>query len=210
MSMNLSPAQRPDSDLSFAYLLALARQGSQAALGQILEHCRPYLLLVANQEVPTDLQGKIGPSDLVQESLFRASQKYAAFQGETEAELRGWLRRILLNKIVDQTRHFRSTGNRAVDREIEWANVPADELTRSLANDESPSAQLMLAEQLEQLQQALERLPDACRQLIQWRNYERLTFKEIGNRLGLTAEAARKAWARAIEQVQMPGMDHEW
>jgi hypothetical protein len=45
--------------------------------------------------------------------------------------------------------------------------------------------------------------------LIQWHNYERLTFKEIGERLGCSAEAARKAWARAIERVQLPGTSHE-
>jgi RNA polymerase sigma-70 factor (ECF subfamily) len=203
------PAEPPHADLPFADLLAQARAGSPAALGRLLEHCRPYLLLVANQEAPTDLQGKIGPSDLVQESLLRASQKYAAFRGHTEAELRGWLRSILLNQIADHTRHFRGTGKRAVDREVAWASVPADDLTESLLVEDSPSARLMLAEQLEQLQQALQRLPEASRQLIQWRNYERLTFKQIGDRLDISAEAARKAWARAIDQVKLSGASHE-
>jgi RNA polymerase sigma-70 factor (ECF subfamily) len=208
--MRVPSTKDSDSGTPIADLISRARQGSVAALGQILDDCRPYLLLLANQEMPTDLQGKVSPSDLVQETFVRACQEYGGFRGQSEEELRGWLRRILLNKIADQTRQFCQAGKRAVDRERQLADVPtiARDL-RVLNEEESPSDQAILAEQLRQLRQAVERLPEASRQLIRWRNVERLTFREIGDRLGSSADAARKAWARAIEQVQLPGMNHE-
>jgi RNA polymerase sigma-70 factor, ECF subfamily len=77
-------------------LIMEARLGSQPSLGRMLESCRQYLLLVANQELRPELQGKVGASDLVQESFLEAQRDFAGFEGQTEAELLAWLRRILL------------------------------------------------------------------------------------------------------------------
>src|SRR5262245_15977187 len=44
--------------------LAAARDGSDAALGELLEGFRNYLLLVADRELPGDLRAKGGASDL--------------------------------------------------------------------------------------------------------------------------------------------------
>jgi len=49
-----------------------ARLGSKEALGQMLEGCRQYLLLVANEQFDPDLQDKLGPSDIVQETFLDA------------------------------------------------------------------------------------------------------------------------------------------
>jgi len=38
--------------------------------------------------------------------------------------------------------------------------------------------------------------------VIQWRNYDRASFEEIGQRLERSAEAARKLWVRAVELLQ--------
>jgi hypothetical protein len=38
--------------------------------------------------------------------------------------------------------------------------------------------------------------------VIELRNRERLTFAEVGQRMGRSAEAARKLWARAIELLR--------
>jgi RNA polymerase sigma factor (sigma-70 family) len=70
------------------------------------------------------------------------------------------------------------------------------------ARNGSPSSVLAAREQDHALGQALEQLPEHYRQVIHWRNYERLEFEDIGRRLGRSAEAARKLWGRAIEQLQ--------
>ena len=55
----------PEPADDVARWLAQARAGSQEALGQALEACRGYLLLVARREMGADLQAKGGESDLV-------------------------------------------------------------------------------------------------------------------------------------------------
>jgi RNA polymerase sigma-70 factor (ECF subfamily) len=57
-------------------------------------------------------------------------------------------------------------------------------------------------EQAQALRQALERLPDDCRQVLVYRYLEGHTFEVIGQRLGRSSEAARKLWARAMERLR--------
>jgi len=183
--------------------LADARAGSREALGQVLEACRHYLLVVANQQVPPTLAAKLAPSDLVQETFLKAHREFAQFQGQSEAELLAWLRRILLNSLVSFNRQYQATDKRQLGREVSIGDAELGELENGIVSEaESPSAQAMAREQDQALQRALERVPEQQRQLIRWRNYERLSFEEIGQRTGQSAEAARKAWVRAVKQLR--------
>src|SRR5437588_9890039 len=98
--------------------LPAARAGSSEALGQALEMCRNYLLLVAGQELDPELCAKGGASDLVQETFLEAQRDFAQFRGSSEAELLGWLRQSLLHNIANFKRRYRGTGKRAVGREV--------------------------------------------------------------------------------------------
>jgi RNA polymerase sigma-70 factor (ECF subfamily) len=180
-----------------------ARRGSSEALGRMLEGCRQYLLLVANEQLEPELQDKLGPSDVVQETFLDAQRDFRNFAGQTEPELLAWLRRILLNNLADARRRYRGAGKRDVAREIPLTDAAAAELRHSIASEtDSPRTRLTAEEQAEALRQALDQLPEAKRRVIEWRNHDRLSFAEIGRRLGKSEEAARKAWARAIEQLQ--------
>src|SRR5262245_33279165 len=64
-----------------------ARGGSPQALGKLLNSCRPYLLKIANEFFPADLQPKAGASDLVQQTFLEAHKDFAHFGGATEEEL---------------------------------------------------------------------------------------------------------------------------
>jgi DNA-directed RNA polymerase specialized sigma24 family protein len=44
-------------------------------------------------------------------------------------------------------------------------------------------------------------LPERSRQVIQWRNWENLSYATIGQRLRCSPDAARMVWARAIERL---------
>src|SRR5262249_865862 len=146
---------------------------------------------------------KTGVSDLVQESFLEAQQDFPRFAGTSEAELLAWLRRILLNNVASTSRHFRDTGKRQLDREVSISDTPLAQLLDNVEDPgESPSARALGREQDRALQEALSQLPESYGQVIQWRNYERLSFEEIGRRLDRSAEAARKLWTRAIAALQ--------
>lgn len=197
----LSPEGSLEGELS--KWLDAARAGSSEAIGQVLEGCRQYLLLVANEELDTALAVKVAPSDLVQESLLKAHQKFAQFHGRHEADLLGWLRRILLNALADIGRQYHGSDKRALSREVSFGATPGRGLHTVLpVEDGSPSSLAVAREQDELLQRALGRLSRERQQVIRWRNYDRLSFEEIGGRLGRSAEAARKLWTRALRELQ--------
>jgi RNA polymerase sigma-70 factor (ECF subfamily) len=182
-------------------LIRSARNGCPEALGRLLEECRPYLLLVANQELPARLRGKAGASDLVQETFLEAQGNFDRFHDQGEAELLAWLRAILLNNVSNLRRRYLATDKRQVERELPLArgNFRAHDMAASAP---SPSSVAVARERDTALRQALERLPEESRQVVMWRNYHRLPFEEIGRRLGRSAEAARKVWVRAVERLQ--------
>ena len=49
---------------------------------------------------------------------------------------------------------------------------------------------------------ALQGLSDEHRQVLRLRNWDGLSFAEIGGRLNRSEDAARKLWSRAVEKLQ--------
>jgi RNA polymerase sigma-70 factor (ECF subfamily) len=183
----------------FAAVLDTARQGAPAALGQLLEAYRNYLLLVANQELNPCLQAKFGPSDLVQETLLEAQRDFGRFQGRSPNEWRAWLRQILRNNLGNAARQFRDTAMRNVGREIAMSEAAREEHVEALVcSGSSPSSAAVADEEARRLRAAVERLPPDYREVVRLRHEEGLTYEEIGRRLGRSDEAIRKLWTRAI------------
>jgi RNA polymerase sigma-70 factor (ECF subfamily) len=182
--------------------LSAARAGSSEALGAVLEACRGYLLLIARDELNPDLRAKAGASDLVQQTFLEAQCDFAHFRGESEAELRAWLRRLLLNNLATFARGYRGTAKRAVSREVAPpAADPSCAESGPAADAPSPSTVAMAQEEAAAFQRVLQRLPEDYRQALLMRHLEDLPFEEIGRRLNRTANAARKLWARAVEML---------
>ena len=96
--------------------LAGVRGDERVGLASLLEQFRPYLLAIAHQETPRQLAGKVEPSDLVQETMFRGNQHFPSFAGRSREQLAGWLRQILLNYLRNATKAYR-TEMRDVARE---------------------------------------------------------------------------------------------
>jgi RNA polymerase sigma-70 factor (ECF subfamily) len=184
--------------------LAAARAGSPEALGQALEACRGYLILIAQHELAPELQPKGGASDLVQETLMEAFRDFGRFPGATEDELLQWLRRLLLNNLADFARRYRATDKRRLDREVAQAagDASANLLDGLAASWPSAGSAAAAQEQAQAVQAVLARLPEDYRRVIVLRYQEGQSFDEIGQALGLTANAARKLLVRAIERVQ--------
>lgn len=192
---------------TFDRLVSAAQGGSKESLGELLDQWRDYLLLVANRELGDDLCQKAGASDVVQDTFTRAHQAFGSFHGRSEDELIGWLRQILLHQIVGLRRHYSDTLKRDIRREQSLScNRKLKDFVESLpAEDGCPSRHAMANEDMVLVGRALESLPDDHRQVIYLRYWENLSFPEIGERMGRSAEAARKCWFRAVQKLQRNG-----
>jgi RNA polymerase sigma-70 factor (ECF subfamily) len=188
---------------ALARWLPQAQAGSSEALGRLLEACRGYLLLVAERECDRDLRAKGGASDLVQEVMLDAVRDFGQFQGTSEVEVLAWLRRLLLNNLVDFTRRYHDADRRRVSREVEL-RVGSSAAAQGLepeAPGPSPSGAAADREQADAIHRALERLPDDYRLVLLLRYQEARSFDEIGALLGLTANAAGKLCMRAAKRL---------
>src|SRR5207244_3289526 len=83
-----------------------AQAGDSAALGQLLEPYRPYLLLLARLQLSRRLQSKVDPADLVQDVLLEAHRHFARFEGTSEGEMVAWLRQILAGRLANTLRYY--------------------------------------------------------------------------------------------------------
>lgn len=198
-----SNTNSPDSRDDWERLIQAAQDGSDEALGRLVKQCRSYLLLVANSELDRQLHAKVAPSDVVQETLLRAHEHFEQFNGSSEKEFLAWVRRILLNQVVNVKRDLRRA-KRDVNREQPIAGnsrisaPPIDPAT----GDPTPSRQVAQDETSQALAEALARLPEDYRQAVIMRSWKRLSFAEIGKRLDRSEDAARKIWYRALERLQ--------
>jgi RNA polymerase sigma-70 factor (ECF subfamily) len=182
-------------------LIGRARGGEAAALAELIESWRTYLLHIANEELEEGLKHKVGASDVVQSACMEIHEHFGEFRGESVPEWRSWLRQLLLRDLQDVRRRFRETAKRDVDRELRLVDaqgVPFD----AADEDPSPRASMIANEETAALRAALQKLPEEYRQVIRLRNWDELSFAEIGARMSRSAEAARKLWSRAVEKLQ--------
>lgn len=197
------PGASEESDFQFDDIFLRAKKGEQKKLGVLLDLYRGYLLSLASNRLWPDVAAKAAPSDLVQEALIQATVSFIDFRGSTEEELRAWLRRILVRKIDDTHRHFRSFAKRDITRETPLSVDTMDDGNALLGLPTVSSAEVgaVKVEEFSMLNAALENLPEEYREAVILRSFEQKSFEEVGERLGKSAEAARKLWSRAIQAL---------
>ncbi len=173
--------------------------------GRMLTGCRQYLLMIANEVIGPELQAKLGASDLVQDTFLEAQEHLVIFRGKTDAEMRGWLRKILECRLANVRRSYLVTEKRAAGREVAFNSFrvgPGAAIESLKSPTPSPSNHAVRNEWNAALNEALIRLPEHYRRAVTWRHVEQLSWEEIGRRMGSTSEAARKVWGRAIQQLR--------
>jgi RNA polymerase sigma-70 factor (ECF subfamily) len=194
-------SERPREAADVEKWIREALRGNREALGRLLDMCRHYLLLVANQELTPTLQVKVSPSDIVQETMMKAVGNFPRFQGHTHEELLAWLRGILRNNVINARMHFEAS-KRQIDREIPLREAPGEGFQQNLLDrGESPSGLASAREQNERLEQAMQQLPEHYRHVLRLHTTDGLTFEQTAEKLGSTAEAVRKLWRRAVEEL---------
>lgn len=191
-------SERPREAADVEKWIGEAQKGGREALGRLLDLCRQYLLVMANQELTPALWAKVAPSDIVQDTLLAAGRDFPRFHGNSEEDLLAWLRGILRNNVANVQRHF-ETEKRQVAREVPLDEVPRDEMPPD--REESPSGLARAHEQDAQVEKALQQLPAHYRQVLQLHTLDRLTFVRIAEMLNSTADAVRKMWGRAAEEL---------
>ncbi len=189
---------------TFSELIERARAGDPTARDAILADCRDYLHLVADRSLDKRLRGKCCPSDLVQNTMMHAATGFGGFRGDSVPALKAWLREILRNEVAMTNRRFFSASKRDVRREQVSETDSQYFRSRTGIPDSmpTPSSEAVLAEDAAELRAAMLRLSSDYRDVLLMRNWERLSFAQIGARMNRSENAAKKLWARALAQLE--------
>src|SRR5262245_11415311 len=158
-----------------------------ATQGAPLDRYREYLRLLARLQLDPRLRGKVDPSDVAQQTLLRAYEGLAEFRWQGEAQLAGWLRKILANVLAGMARRFATAARDvALERSLESSlDSSSLKLEALLAADQSsPSENAVRQEDLLRLAEALARLPEEQRTAVELKHFHGLPVAVISEEMG--------------------------
>ena len=180
-----------------ADLVARAKAGSPEALNLLYERISVRLLAFIRLRLGRDLRSRLESRDILQATMLKSLEHLQEFRGQETRSLIGWLARIAEHEIRDcADYHHRQRRDAARETSLtDDAPVPA--VSRSALS------RVILDEEAQRLEAALESLPEAQREVILLRKFEELSFAEIGARLGRSEDAARMLLARAMTALTL-------
>jgi RNA polymerase sigma-70 factor, ECF subfamily len=171
-----------------------------------LERYRHYLELLAKLQLQPRFRSKLGASDIVQQTLFKATKNLSQFRGASEAEIVAWLRRILSTTLIDAIRELKGTKrNVAVERSLEASLAQSSTRLEALlqANSTSPSEHLLRNEQLLQVSAALARLPGDQRLVLEMHYLQGCPVAVIAEDMGRTERSVAGLVRRGLQALRV-------
>ena len=203
-------------------LLALAIAGDKPALVALFDQYRRRLRQMVRLRLDRRLQGRVDPSDVLQEAFMDAAQQlpaYAAKQDDMSFFL--WLRLVTGQRMMRLHRKHLGAAMRDVGREVSLYKGALPQATsislaaQLLGRFTSVGHAAMRAEMQVKLQEAINGMDEIDREIIALRHFEELKNSEAAELLGLSKAAASNRYVRALARLQsvlesIPGfMDHK-
>lgn len=173
--------------------------GESQALDKLLEENQEWVHRRVRARLGEGLRKKLDSMDVVQEAMGEFLRYGPRVRVESEEHFRNLMVRIVENVIRDEHDWFHAR-RRAMSRE---QRIPTDsviDLQRSAAVTR-PDRAAEKGEHRAEVRLAIELLDPDERRVILLRQWEGLEFAEIGERLGLTADAARMRFQRALPRL---------
>lgn len=175
------------------------RAGDSESARVLFDRHLPALRARVRRRLPPTLRAKVSASDVVQDAYLAAFERIGEFREQGDGSFGRWLRRIVENKIVDEIRRHVEAAKRDARREV---RLPTGNEAKVPENRRrSPSAEFVAAEDAAALRAAIANLPSDHAAVVRWIHLEGLTAAEVGARMGRTADAVRKLYARALARL---------
>jgi RNA polymerase sigma-70 factor (ECF subfamily) len=155
------------------------------------------------------LRARVDASDVLQETWIEAIERVDSYAAKPSVPFLVWLRFLAAQKLVTLRRRHLGAKRRDVRRQVslfrraEFPEASSAVLVRDLAQQVStPSQGAMRAETQRRLLEAVEGMRPADREVPALRHFEELTTAEAAAELGMTEEATRKRYLRALHRLR--------
>ena len=199
---------------SEAHMTELVCTGNPAALGEVFTHYRDRLRRMVVIRMDRRLQGRIDPSDVLQEAHFDAAGRLEEYVRDTKVPPFLWLRTVVGDRLVKLHRQHLGAQMRDPGREVSLfrdalpAASSAALAAQLLGKHTSPTEAAVRAERMLRVQDALNRGPDRPRDPVA-AAFRRALAVEAARR-GIEEAAAAKRHVRALARLKsalagMPG-----
>ena len=189
-------------------LLRRAAQGDTAGWGQLLAAHRERLRRMVGLRLDRHLQGRIDPSDVIQETYLEAWTRLPEYLGNPAVPFFIWLRFLTGQKLVTLHRHHLGRRMRDAGREISLHQGAMPEASSAalaaqlLGRDTRPSEAAIRLELKIRLQEALNSMDAVDREVLSLRHFEQLSRAETAQVLGMRESAVSKRYVRALEKLR--------
>jgi RNA polymerase sigma-70 factor (ECF subfamily) len=189
-------------------LLVRAAQGDTDGWGKLLAGHRERLRRMVALRLDRHLQGRIDPSDVIQETYLEAWTRLPEYLGNPSMPFFLWLRFLTGQKLVTLHRHHLGRRMRDAGREISLHQGAMPEASSAalaaqlLGHDTRPSEAAIRVELKLRLQEALNSMEPADREVLALRHFEQLNRAETAEVLGIKESAVSKRYVRALEKLK--------
>jgi RNA polymerase sigma-70 factor (ECF subfamily) len=189
-------------------LLQQAAQGDRESWGELLSRHQERLRRMVAFRLDQRLQGRLDPSDVIQEVYLVASQHLAEYVRRPAMPFFLWLRGITGNKLLELHRHHLGTKMRDAGREVALyhgampGTTSAALAAQLLGRATRPSEAAVRAEMKIRLQEAINSMDALDREVLALRHFEQLDPAETARVLGINEKAAGMRYLRALKRLK--------
>jgi RNA polymerase sigma-70 factor (ECF subfamily) len=189
-------------------LLARAGAGDSQALGDLFGRHRDRLRRMVQLRIDRRLQGRLDPSDVLQEAFLEFSRALADYLRSPSMPLYLWLRCLTGRKLQALHRRHLGTRMRAAGREValDLGTVPqatSESLAAQLLGRfTTPSQAALKAELRARIQDALGGMEPLDREVLALRHFEQLSNSEVAHVLEISEAAASNRYVRALKRLK--------
>jgi RNA polymerase sigma-70 factor (ECF subfamily) len=189
-------------------LLRRAAAGDREAMNELFSRYRDRLRAMVRLRLNRRLQGRVDPSDVLQEAFLEISKGFADYVRQPTMPFFLWLRHVTAQKLIAAHRHHLGTQMRDAGQEVSlYRGVLPQASSVSLAAQlmgrwTSASDAAIRAETQIRLQEILNGMDPMDREILALRHFEMLSNEETAQVLGIKKSAASNRYIRALKRLK--------
>ena len=190
-------------------LVSQALSGDQQALAALFELYRHRLRQMVRVRLDRRLQGRVDPSDVVQEAYLDITKQLPTYAGKQEhMSFFLWLRLVTGQRMMRLHRQHLGAEMRNAGRDVSLHRGALPRATSGslaaqlLGRFTSVSQAAIRAEMQVKLQESINSMEEVDREIIALRHFEELTNKEAAELLSLSKTTASNRYVRAMARLQ--------
>jgi RNA polymerase sigma-70 factor (ECF subfamily) len=197
-----------DNPSELGPLLDRAAAGDPEGWRALFDRDRDRLRRMVALRMDRRLQGRVDPSDVIQEAHIEAMTRLPEYLLQVDMPFFLWLRLIVGQRLTVLHRRHLGAKVRDADREIGLYQGALPEATsaalaaRLLGHLTQPSQAAIRAERKIRIQTALNAMEPLDREILALRHFEQLSNNEAAQALGLSKSTASKRYIRALQKLK--------